>query len=160
MSFISILWWQQSWNRERKISLFETSRDYPFCGLSVVSHGFSHLIGRKTIKIPEIFSGVHGFTGFRLCGHIPFDQKFRNEISKNVSSIRSLTRNFQNFWSNGTCPVKARFLLTDIHQTNVLAFDELECDRNILQFLWSKQRLLVVFWYFLVRKDLQQSYEL
>ena len=24
---------------------------------------WSHLIGRKTIKIPEIFSGVHGFTG-------------------------------------------------------------------------------------------------
>ena len=24
---------------------------------------WSHLIGRKTIKIPEIFAGVHGFTG-------------------------------------------------------------------------------------------------
>lgn len=50
--------------------------------------------------------------------------------------------------------LKPKFLLTDIHQTNVLAFDELECDRNILQFLRSKRRLLVVSRYFLVRKDL------
>ena len=36
----------------------------PFCGLSVIFCGLlSHLIGRETIKIPEIFSGVHGFTG-------------------------------------------------------------------------------------------------
>ena len=35
-----------------------------FCGLSVTFCGFiSHLIGRETINIPEIFSGVHGFTG-------------------------------------------------------------------------------------------------
>ena len=32
--------------------------------LAVISCGFiSHLIGRETINIPEIFSGVHGFTG-------------------------------------------------------------------------------------------------
>ena len=36
----------------------------PFCGLSVIFCGFiSHLIGRETINIPEIFSGIHGFTG-------------------------------------------------------------------------------------------------
>ena len=36
----------------------------PFYGLSVIFCGFiSHLIGRETINIPEIFSGVHGFTG-------------------------------------------------------------------------------------------------
>ena len=36
----------------------------PFCGLPVIFCGFiSHLIGRETINIPEIFSGVHGFTG-------------------------------------------------------------------------------------------------
>ena len=36
----------------------------PCCGLSVIFCGFiSHLIGRKTINIPEVFSGVHGFTG-------------------------------------------------------------------------------------------------
>ena len=36
----------------------------PFCGLSVIFCGFiSHLIGRETINIPEIFFGVHGFTG-------------------------------------------------------------------------------------------------
>ena len=34
------------------------------CGLEVIFCGFiSHLIGRETINIPEIFSGVHGFTG-------------------------------------------------------------------------------------------------
>ena len=27
--------------------------------------------------------------------------KFRNEIPENVCSIRSTTRNFRNFWSNG-----------------------------------------------------------
>ena len=37
---------------------------YSCCGLSVIIRGFiSHLIGRETINIPEIFSGVHGFTG-------------------------------------------------------------------------------------------------
>ena len=34
------------------------------CGLSVIFCGFIlHLIGRETINIPEIVSGVHGFTG-------------------------------------------------------------------------------------------------
>ena len=33
------------------------------CGLAVIFCGFiSLLIGRETINIPEIFSGVHGFT--------------------------------------------------------------------------------------------------
>ena len=37
----------------------------PCHGLVVIFCGFiSHLIGRETINIiPEIFSGVHGFTG-------------------------------------------------------------------------------------------------
>ena len=36
----------------------------PCCGLPVIFCGFiSRLIGRETINIPEIFSGVHGFTG-------------------------------------------------------------------------------------------------
>ena len=36
----------------------------PFCSLSVIFCGFiSHLIGHETINIPEIFSGIHGFTG-------------------------------------------------------------------------------------------------
>ena len=35
----------------------------PWCGLSVIFGGFiSHVIGRERINIPEIFSGVHGFT--------------------------------------------------------------------------------------------------
>ena len=45
-------------SRRRKGQLVD-----PCCGLSVIFCGFiSHLIGRKTINIPEIFSGVHGFT--------------------------------------------------------------------------------------------------
>ena len=36
----------------------------PCCGLAVIFCGFiSHLIGHKTINIPEIFSRVHSFTG-------------------------------------------------------------------------------------------------
>ena len=36
----------------------------PCCGLVVIFCGLIfHLIGCKTIKIPEIFSGVHGFRG-------------------------------------------------------------------------------------------------
>ena len=36
----------------------------PCCGLAVIFCGFlSHLIGHETINIPEIFSGVYGFTG-------------------------------------------------------------------------------------------------
>ena len=37
---------------------------YPCCSLVVIFCGFiSHLIDRETINIPEIFSGVVGFTG-------------------------------------------------------------------------------------------------
>jgi len=36
----------------------------PCCGLAINFCGFiSLLIGRETINIPEIFFGVHGFTG-------------------------------------------------------------------------------------------------
>ena len=36
----------------------------PCCGLAVIFCSFiSLLIGRETINIPEIFSGVHGFMG-------------------------------------------------------------------------------------------------
>jgi len=36
----------------------------PCCGLAVIFCGFiSLLIGRETINIQEIFSGVHSFTG-------------------------------------------------------------------------------------------------
>jgi len=39
------------------------------CGLAVIFCGFiSLLIGPKTINIPEIFSGVHGFTGMTVTG--------------------------------------------------------------------------------------------
>ena len=37
------------------------------CGLAVIFCGFiSLLIGHETINIPEIFSGVHGFTGMTV----------------------------------------------------------------------------------------------
>ena len=62
-------------NRERKISLFlvEEKANSLFrvkswlinaAVLAVIFCSFiSHLIGRETINIPEIFFGVHGFTG-------------------------------------------------------------------------------------------------
>ena len=67
----SVVWyWKIS--RGRKASSSEekaSSLSYevvtnPCCGLAVIFCGFiSHLIGRETINIPEIFSGVHGFMG-------------------------------------------------------------------------------------------------
>ena len=73
----------------------------PFYGLSVIFCGFiSHLIGRETINIPEIFSGVHGFTGKtvnklnKLCithGHgknyIPGSQNFLPFFHQNSISM-------------------------------------------------------------------------
>ena len=45
------------------VVLYQVVTD-PYCNLSVIFCGFiSHLIGRETIKDPEIFSGVHGFIG-------------------------------------------------------------------------------------------------
>ena len=41
----------------------------PCCGVAVIFCGFiSHLIGRETINIPEIFSGVHGVPGKTVIG--------------------------------------------------------------------------------------------
>ena len=51
---------------EEKASSFFSNQvvNYASCGLAVIFCGFiSLLIGRETINIPEIFSGVHGFTG-------------------------------------------------------------------------------------------------
>ena len=49
---------------EKDSSLFHVKSCNPCCGLAVIFCGFiSHLIGREAINIPEIFSGVHGFTG-------------------------------------------------------------------------------------------------
>ena len=48
----------------RKTSSLNQVVIHPYCGLSVIFCGFiSHLIGRETINIPEIFSSVHGFMG-------------------------------------------------------------------------------------------------
>ena len=45
------------------IVLYQVGTD-PCCSLSVIFCSFiSHLIGLETINIPEIVSGVHGFTG-------------------------------------------------------------------------------------------------
>ena len=51
---------------EKATSLFSISRDLIISAavwLLSFALSFSHLIGRETINIPEIFSGVHGFTG-------------------------------------------------------------------------------------------------
>ena len=73
-----MLWGYQSRNRERKFQYLKTVKlkisrrrkrrqlvvSRLCCGLPVIFGGFiSHLIGHETINIPEIFSGVHGFTG-------------------------------------------------------------------------------------------------
>ena len=53
-------------SRRRKGHLVVSNQavTYPSGGLAIIFCGFiSHLIGRKTINIPEIFSCVHGFTG-------------------------------------------------------------------------------------------------
>ena len=52
--------------RRRKDQLVVSNQvvAYPCCDLSVIFCGFiSHLIGRETINIPEVYSGVHGFYG-------------------------------------------------------------------------------------------------
>ena len=47
----------QSWSRKDQLVVsYQVVTDL-CCGF------ISHLIGRETINIPEIFSGVHGFTG-------------------------------------------------------------------------------------------------
>ena len=46
------------------------------------------------------FSGYSDFSGI-LGQPREVHPKFRNEIPENVCSIRSQTRNFRNFWSNG-----------------------------------------------------------
>ena len=90
MPVISILWGYKCRNREREISLFEKifeNRRFlveksqlvfsrrvvtnQCCGLALIFCGFiSHLIGRETINIREIFSGVHGLIRVRtlFCG--------------------------------------------------------------------------------------------
>ena len=57
----------------------------PCCGLAVIFCGFiSLLIGRETINIPEIFSGVHGFTGTTV-------KSCKNNIIKKVKRIKTLS---------------------------------------------------------------------
>ena len=47
----------------------------PCSGLSVIFRGFmSHVTGCKTINIPEIVSGVHGFMGKTVIGF----KRFKN----------------------------------------------------------------------------------
>ena len=83
----------QSRNRERKISVklkISCKRKSQLvvshqvmtnqcCVLVVIFFSFiSHLIGRKTINIPEIFSGVHGFTGKTVSYLGPFKSNWRH----------------------------------------------------------------------------------
>ena len=68
----------------------------PFCGLPVIFCGcISHLIGRETINIPEILSGVHGFTGKtvrRVC-NIPRKYKLHDMLDKTVLDRQFMTKN-------------------------------------------------------------------
>ena len=67
----------------------------PCCGLSVIFCGFiSHLIGRETINIPEIFSGVHrGFTGKTVNPKLP---TFLSHHAREVLDLHLFTI----FWFN------------------------------------------------------------
>ena len=65
----------------------------PCCGLVVIFCGFiSHLIGRGTINILEIFSGVHSFTGKTVI----INNFFRRQVNikekekRQVSHVQSL----------------------------------------------------------------------
>ena len=50
--------------RKSQLVVFNQVVTNSCCGLVVIFCGFiSHFIGRKTINIPETFSGVHGFMG-------------------------------------------------------------------------------------------------
>ena len=50
--------------RKSQLVVLNEVLNYAFCGLAVIFCGFiSLLIGRETINILEIFSGVHGFNG-------------------------------------------------------------------------------------------------
>jgi len=54
----------------------------PCCGLAIIFCSFiSLLIGRETINIPEIFSGVHGFTGMTVNIKIT-GQNYRRTLTK------------------------------------------------------------------------------
>ena len=51
------------WGKSQLVVSYQVVTD-PCCSLNVIFCGFIlHLIGRETINIPEIFSGVHGFPG-------------------------------------------------------------------------------------------------
>ena len=82
ISFISVLCLKLSRNRKRKFQYLKTVKlkicrgrksqlvvswqvmTIPCCGLAVIFCGLiSHMIGQEAINIPEIFPGVHGFTG-------------------------------------------------------------------------------------------------
>ena len=56
-------------------------------GVAVIFYGLvSHLIGRETINIPEIFSGVHGFTGKTVTVALLFQRK-EGTLENSVYSI-------------------------------------------------------------------------
>ena len=48
--------------------------------------------------------------GVEFSGYSEVHPKFRNEIPENVCSIRSQTRNFRNFWSNGKRPCRISYV--------------------------------------------------
>ena len=72
-------------SRRRKGHLVVSNQavTYPSGGLAIIFCGFiSHLIGRETINIPEIFFGVHGFTGKTVRTY------FMNDVKKIAQAFR------------------------------------------------------------------------
>ena len=68
--------------------------------------------------------------------------KFRNEIPENVCSIRSPTRNFRNFWSNGKRPSFGKVFLINVLQTQRLKSSSFDEHMNFQQ---PMLKILIVF---------------
>ena len=75
------------------------------CGLAVIFCGFiSHLIGRETINIPEIFSGVHGFTG----------KSVKLSVERNYTLCNTLCSILISFVSQTKVSISAKIFLLSI----------------------------------------------
>ena len=70
----------------------------------VVRFPGSEKLARVGIVEWNVIFGLFRFSGI-LGQPREVHPKFRNEIPENVCSIRFLTRNFRNFWSNGKRPL-------------------------------------------------------
>ena len=98
-----------------------------FCGLPVIFCGFiSHLIGRETINIPEIFSGVHSFSGKTIIKtKIPrFYRKRGSSTHNNLIGI------IKAIWEPFVCRAKPSVPLKKIASWDIWFFTERDWSRE------------------------------